>query len=580
MAKRADFNAIAGRFHIDPVLARIIRNRDLTEEEQIELYLNGTRNDFFDPHLLADAKAAVHILQQKIKEKQPIRVIGDYDIDGVNATYILVTSLRAAGAAVDYAIPDRMVHGYGLNQVLIDEAVKAGVDTIVTCDNGISAIPEIAYAKKMGLTVIVTDHHEVVYEETDGVRTYILPPADAVIDPKRTDCPYPNKSCCGAVVAWKVMQVLYEQMGLDMSKLDVLIENAGFATVGDVMDLIGENRVIVKEALKALNHTQNPGMRALINACGLSMGQIKAYHIGFVLGPCMNATGRLDTAGRAMELLLAQEQTVAEELAQSLVQLNEERKSMTLRGVEEAVMQIEQAPWKDDAVYVIYLPECHESLAGIIAGRIREKYNRPVFVLTKAAEGVKGSGRSIDAYSMYDEMCKVKHFFTKFGGHPLAAGLSMAEEDVDAFRQELNEKTTLTAADLVPKVTIDVPMPIDYISFELVGQIGILEPFGKGNAKPVFAEKSLKFIRARRIGKEGTMLKFTVCNDTGIRMEAICFLDADDVLETMCESNGKEEVEKLLSGRDCNVRQSVLYYPEINEYMGRKTLQIIITGIC
>ena len=430
LRKGADFEAISKKFHISPRLASLIRNRDVIGDEAINQYLNGTIAELYDGMQMKGMPQAVEILTEKIRDREKIRVIGDYDCDGINATYILLEGLEKLGAKVDSDIPDRIKDGYGLNQHLIDRAHEDGIDTIITCDNGIAAVQEIAQAKALGMTVIVTDHHE---------PQEVLPPADALINPKQPDCPYPYKSLCGAAVAFKLIQCLYEAYGISAEEWDPLLENVAFATVGDVMDLTGENRILVKEGLKRLNHTRNEGFRALIAANGLTEGPISAYHIGFVLGPCINATGRLDTAKRALKLLIASTPEQAKILAEELKSLNDERKDMTQQGVAEAMELMESTSMKEDKVLVIYLPTCHESLAGIIAGRIREKYNRPVFVLTKAEEGVKGSGRSIEAYNMFQELCKVSGLFTKFGGHPMAAGLSLPEENVERFRKEINE---------------------------------------------------------------------------------------------------------------------------------------------
>ena len=418
-AKRADFQAIAEKFGIDQVTARLIRNRDIVGEPEIRKYLYGTKKDFYDPHLLKDADKLVEILMSKIKEQKKIRIIGDYDIDGVNASFILLRGLRRCHANADVEIPDRMKDGYGINEHLIRYAYEEGVDTILTCDNGIAAVEQTKLAKSLGMTILITDHHEVQEE---------VPPADAVVNPRQADCPYPFKHLCGAAVAYKVICCLYEAYGIPKEETEEFLEFAGFATVGDVMDLIGENRILVKEGLKRLNHTQNVGMASLIRACGLEEKEIKSYHIGFVLGPCINAGGRLDTAKRSLNLLLQKDRAKADVMAAELKALNDERKDMTQTGAEEAIEWIEKEGRSQDKVLVVYLPDCHESLAGIIAGRIRERYNKPVFVLTDSIDGVKGSGRSIEAYSMFEEMSKCKELYTKYGGHPMAAGLSLPKK--------------------------------------------------------------------------------------------------------------------------------------------------------
>lgn len=566
-AKKADFQKLAAEFGIDPVTARLIRNRDIVGEEAMREYLYGDLTWLHDPHLLKDMDKSVRILQEKIREGKKIRVIGDYDIDGVNASYILLTGLLRCGALADVDIPDRIRDGYGLNEHLIELAAEAEVDTIITCDNGIAAVQEIAQAKALGMTVIVTDHHE---------PQEVLPPADALINPKQPDCPYPYKSLCGAAVAFKLIQCLYEAYGISAEEWDPLLENVAFATVGDVMDLTGENRILVKEGLKRLNHTRNEGFRALIAANGLTEGPISAYHIGFVLGPCINATGRLDTAKRALKLLMASTPEQAKILAEELKSLNDERKDMTQQGVAEAMELMESTSMKEDKVLVIYLPTCHESLAGIIAGRIREKYNRPVFVLTKAEEGVKGSGRSIEAYNMFQELCKVSGLFTKFGGHPMAAGLSLPEENVERFRKEINEAAELTEDDLLPKIMIDVPMPLNYIKEKLIRELSVLEPFGKANTKPVFADRNLKILRAQIIGRNRNVLKMLVQNASGCTMEALYFGDIPGFEDYIRENFGPAELELLLQGRPSSVVLSMTYYPSVNEFRGNKTLQIVI----
>ncbi len=574
-AKRADFQAIGEKFHIDQVIARIIRNRDVVGDEAIDEYLNGTLEHLHSPELLDGCREAADLLLKKIEQKKKIRIIGDYDIDGVNATYILYRGLRRLGARVDYEIPDRMKDGYGLNIHLVELARGEGADTILTCDNGITALEQTEYARKLGMTMIITDHHEPLYEEKEGKKIWKLPRADVLIDPKLESCRYPFKKLCGAAVAWKLIQMLYQISGLDPMALEFL-PFAAIATVGDVMDLEGENRIMVKWGLKALEETKNPGLRALIRETRLEGSSLSAYHIGFVIGPCINASGRLDTAKRSLRLLLAEDEAEARELAVELKQLNDERKDLTARGVEQAVMKIEHTPLGKDRVLVVYLPGCHESIAGIIAGRIREKYHKPVFVLTDGADCVKGSGRSIEAYSMFDEMVKCQDLFLKFGGHPMAAGLSLPGDKVEEFRRRINEACTLTEEDFVEKVMIDVPMPIDYITEELIGQLSLLEPFGKGNTKPLFAERDLKIQTCSILGKNKNVVKMTVWNQGGTAMEALYFGDVETFLEDLQKKWGREAVEKLLMGQSTDITLSVTYYPSVNEFRGRRTLQIVI----
>ena len=564
--KKADFNGIAEKYQISPIIARLMRNRDVIGDEAIDFYLNGTVEDLYDGLLMKDMDRAVDILKEKIEEGKKIRVIGDYDIDGVNATYILQQGLAGLGADVDTDIPDRIKDGYGLNQMLIDRALEDDVDTIVTCDNGIAAMSEIAYGKENGMTIVVTDHHEVPYLEENGEKKYLLPPADAVVDPHRADCEYPFKGLCGAAVAYKLVEVLYRVSGKSEQEVEHLqerlMENVAIATIGDVMDLVGENRVFVKKGLELLKTTKNEGLHALMQCTGVDTANLNTYHIGFVIGPCINAGGRLDTAKRALELLNASNRREAVTLAADLKELNDSRKEMTEEGVEEAVRQIESSSWKDDQVLVVYLPECHESIAGIIAGRIKERYYRPTFVLTKGETGVKGSGRSIEAYDMFAEMSRCRELFTKFGGHKLAAGLSLEEENVEVFRKRINELADLTEEDLQMKVSIDMRLPFPYINEELIHELKILEPFGKGNGKPLFAESKLRVIQPRIFGKNRNVLKCRLEDQQGNQMEAVYFGEVEDCLRQM-------EKKQIMS---------FTYYPSINEYMGRRTIQLTIVN--
>lgn len=564
--KKADFNGIAEKYQISPIIARLMRNRDVIGDEAIDFYLNGTVEDLYDGLLMKDMDRAVDILKEKIEEGKKIRVIGDYDIDGVNATYILQQGLAGLGADVDTDIPDRIKDGYGLNQMLIDRALEDDVDTIITCDNGIAAMNEIAYGKENGMTIVVTDHHEVPYLEENGEKKYLLPPADAVVDPHRADCEYPFKGLCGAAVAYKLVEVLYRVSGKSEQEVEHLqerlMENVAIATIGDVMDLVGENRVFVKKGLELLKTTKNEGLHALMQCTGVDTANLNTYHIGFVIGPCINAGGRLDTAKRALELLNASNRREAVTLAADLKELNDSRKEMTEEGVEEAVRQIESSSWKDDQVLVVYLPECHESIAGIIAGRIKERYYRPTFVLTKGEAGVKGSGRSIEAYDMFAEMSRCRELFTKFGGHKLAAGLSLEEENVEVFRKRINELADLTEEDLQMKVSIDMRLPFPYINEELIHELKILEPFGKGNGKPLFAESKLRVIQPRIFGKNRNVLKCRLEDQQGNQMEAVYFGEVEDCLRQM-------EKKQIMS---------FTYYPSINEYMGRRTIQLTIVN--
>ncbi len=598
-AKKADFQGIAKRFGIDPVTARIIRNRDVVGDDEIRQYLYGTRAELGDPAQLQGGLEAASLLKQKIEAGKKIRIIGDYDIDGVNSTYILYRALTRCGAQVDYEIPDRMKDGYGLNISLLKLALEEGIDTVLTCDNGISAIAEIAYAKENGMTVIVTDHHEPLFEEVpeedqadtiqpqtdtarripspDGTRIFRLPPADVLVNPKQPNCRYPYKKLCGAAVAWKVVCLLYRLYGME-EEAEQFLQFVGFATVGDVMELDGENRILVKEGLKQLRITQNYGWRALIQANNLDFDTLNSYHIGFVLGPCINASGRLDTAKRSLRLLLAKDAAEAELLAARLKQLNDERKELTQAAVDLACEQIDGSTEANDRVLVVYLPDCHESIAGIVAGRIRERYGKPTFVVTnaEAEDEAKGSGRSIEAYSMFEEMVKCQDLFRKFGGHPMAAGFSLPRSRIDEMRRRLNENCTMTEEDMAEKIMVDVPMPINYIRESLVEELAVLEPFGNGNEKPLFAERHLKLLSARILGKNANVLKLQVANATGCTMEALYFGIPDNILSYLTDKYGKNEVQKLLWGKVNQIEMDLTYYPSINEYQGRRTLQIVI----
>lgn len=577
LRKGADFAGIGKKFHISPRLACLIRNRDIVGDEQIENYLYGTIADLGDGMLMKDMDRAVEILMEKIREGAPIRIIGDYDIDGVCATYILLEGLKGLGAVADTDIPDRITDGYGLNRHLIDRAFEAGTDTIITCDNGIAAAEEIAYGKGLGMTVIVTDHHEVPFDEEDGEKKYHLPPADAVVDPKRTDCSYPFKGLCGAAVAYKLMEALYEAMGKDSSDIDYLMEEVAFATVGDVMDLTGENRIFVRQGLEMLQSTSNLGLRALMECTGIDRKAVNTYHIGFVLGPCLNASGRLDTAKRALALLEAGAKQEADVLAGDLKALNDSRKEMTEEAVRQAAEQVEHTEAGRQKVLVLYLPNCHESLAGIVAGRIRERYCRPVFVITDSGEMAKGSGRSIEAYHMYEEMNKCRNLFVKFGGHKLAAGLTLKKENIEKFRQDINAVCTLTETDMTEKVSIDMQMPFSCVTEELLEELKLLEPFGKGNTKPVFAEKNVSIVSCRLIGKNRNMLRMRLCDGAGTDMDAVYFGDAVGFLEEVGERYGKTVRDHFFEGGYRRIRLSVTYYPGVNEYMGQKTMQIVVT---
>ena len=573
--KGADFAGIAKRFGISPVTARLIRNREVMGDEAIARYLKGGIGELYDPHLLLDSDRLTDILVQKISEQKKIRVIGDYDIDGVMSAYILYEGITRCGGSVDFQIPDRMKDGYGINDHLIEQADEAGIDTIITCDNGIAAIGEIAHAKSLGMTVLVTDHHEIPYTEERGERHYKRSEADAIVNPKQMECTYPYKNLCGAAVAWKVIQILYEKCDIAVEESYDFLENVAFATVGDVMDLTDENRILVREGLKRIHTTMNPGMRALILQNKLEPEQISSYHFGFVLGPCINASGRLETAKIALNLFLQEDVKKASEIAAELVDLNAQRKDMTAEGVELAMQQVEEGN-TGEKVLVVYLPDVHESLAGIIAGRIREACHKPTFVLTKSEDGVKGSGRSIEAYSMYEELCKCQELFTKFGGHPMAAGLSLPEANVEIFREKINACCGLTEEDFIPKIKIDIPMPVDYPDIPLVNELLLLEPFGKANVKPQFADKNLGIDRAVVVGKNQNVLKLTLKTERGKSISAVYFGDVEEFREYYGRKYGENEVQQAFLGRTNGIRMSVVYYPEINRYQGNESIQIVI----
>ncbi|MBR5798702.1 MAG: single-stranded-DNA-specific exonuclease RecJ [Lachnospiraceae bacterium] len=596
-AKKADFNKIAEEYGITPVLARIMRNRDIIEEEEIRQFLRGTLEDLHDPYLLKDMEKAVLILEEKIKEQQPIRIIGDYDVDGICATFILRRGLSLLGAKADRVIPHRMKDGYGLNDSLISDALKDGIDTIVTCDNGIAAKDQILMAKENGMTVIVTDHHEVPFEELDGIRKQLLVEADAVVDPKREDCSYPFKQICGAVVAYKLIEALFthrkksaadtaEQSRVMKQKealMKELLPFAALATVCDVMELKEENRIIVKYGLKQMRETENPGLKALLLVNGIEDKEISPYHAGFILGPCLNATGRLDTATRALSLFESEQKTDAVTIATDLKNLNDSRKKMTEDGVAEAIKIVESTSLKEDKVLVVYLPDCHESLAGIIAGKVKEKFGRPAFVLTRGEEGVKGSGRSIEAYDMFEEMTACKELFTKFGGHKMAAGLSLSgEEQVEQLRRRMNETCKLTEEDFEEVVHIDVPMPLSYAGKAFIRELDLLEPFGSGNPKPLFAQKNVSLISGKIMGKNRNVGKYVIADENGIFYDMIYFGDLEKWNGFLEQKAGREAVNTLYGGklqRD-DLTFNLAYYPDINVFAGRESVQIIMQHYC
>ncbi len=576
--KGADFAAISEKFGISPRLACLIRNRNVIGDEAIDRYLNGSLSDLHDGMLLKGMEGAVEILMEKIREGKKIRIIGDYDIDGVNATYILLQGLEFLGGVVDYDIPHRIEDGYGLNRNLINHAFEDGVDTIVTCDNGIAAAEEIYFGKELGMTVIVTDHHEVPYVLDGDEKDYILPPADAVIDPKQPECPYPFKGLCGAAVAYKLIEALCDAMGADTYELDYLMEHVAIATIGDVMELVDENRIFVKEGLQMLTRTHNKGLQSLIDATGIDRGYISPYHVGFVLGPCLNASGRLESAKMSLALLRARTKGEADNLAGELKAINDSRKNLTLEAVEQAKEMIEASSLKDDRVLVIYLPDCHESLAGIVAGKVREAYYKPTFVITNGEEGLKGSGRSIEDYHMYEELNKCQHLLTKFGGHKLAAGLSLEKENLVELRKTLNRNCTLTEPQLQEKVTLDMEMPFSCVTMDLIQELDKLEPFGNGNRKPVFVLRKVTIVRGAIMGRNRNVMRLSLKDGFGTVLEGLMFKNGmDSLFACVRDKYGEAAMRSLMEGRECNLLMDITYYPEINEYGGRKSIQLKVT---
>ena len=560
--KKADFNRIGERFSISPILSRLIRNRDRVSEQEIDLYLNGTLADLGDGMLMKGMDITVEILKEKIQNQVLIRVIGDYDIDGVSATFVLEEGIRALGGKVDTDIPDRMTDGYGLNIQLIDRALDDGVDTILTCDNGIAAIEEIAYGKSKGLTIIVTDHHQVPYENKGTKRKYLLPPADGIVNPHQEGCTYPFKNLCGAAVAYKVVETLFEVMGQEIGEIEYLIENVALATIGDVMDLQGENRIFVKQGLEMLKETKNLGLQALMEVNHINPKELTAYHLGFVIGPCINASGRLETAKKALDLLNAKKPREAMELAIELKALNDQRKELTQQGVDKAIAMIESSSLMRDKVLVIYLEDCHQSVAGIIAGRIRERYYRPTIILTPGNEEgeVKGSGRSIEGYDLFEELSKCSDLLVKFGGHTMAAGVTLRKESIKFLKKELNEHCPLTEEELMEKVSIDMTLPFQYAKIELVDEMKKLEPFGKGNKTPLFAAKDVEVLSPKIVGVNENVLSFQLKDTNGVTLRGVYFGEV------------KEAYEYLLSKGSADLT----FTPKSNEWNGERTVDLVV----
>lgn len=577
--KKVDLKAMSEKYKISQLLCKLMVNRDIIDENIINSYINPVYKYLHSPKTMKDVVIAVDIIKRKIQENKKIRIIGDYDVDGIISVFILYTALKKCGANVDYEIPDRIKDGYGINENIVKAAYDEGVDTIITCDNGISAIDQIQYAKDLGLTVIVTDHHDVPFIEEDGVRTFLSSQADAIINPKQIECEYKFKSICGAGVAFKLMEALYEEIGMDKEECYKLIEFVAIATVCDVVDLIDENRIFVKNGLEMLNNSKNIGINALKKACGLEDKEITAYHLGFVIGPCLNASGRLDSAKKGLELLLMEDDEEAKNLAQEIVDLNDARKNMTKEGVDRAINIIDSTDINNDKILVVYIPDIHESLAGIVAGRVKEKYNKPTIILTKSEEGVKGSARSIEEYNMFEGLLACKELLDKFGGHPMAAGLSLQEDKVDELRIALNNKCELTDEDLTRKIMIDSSLPLEYLNLHLIEELNVLEPFGKGNSKPVFGVRDAKITKAILLGKDKNVLKLKLLTNNNITIDAMIFNDLENFESKIIEKYGNEELDNLYNKSNNNIPMDFTFYPSINEWNGNKSIQIVVNGI-
>lgn len=577
--RKVDLKAMSEKYKISQLLCKLMVNRDIIDENIINSYINPVYKYLHSPKTMKDVVIAVDIIKRKIQENKKIRIIGDYDVDGIISVFILYTALKKCGANVDYEIPDRIKDGYGINENIVKVAYDEGVDTIITCDNGISAIDQIQYAKDLGLTVIVTDHHDVPFIEEDGVRTFLSSQADAIINPKQIECEYKFKSICGAGVAFKLMEALYEEIGMDKEECYKLIEFIAIATVCDVVDLIDENRIFVKNGLEMLNNSKNIGINALKKACGLEDKEITAYHLGFVIGPCLNASGRLDSAKKGLELLLMEDDEEAKNLAQEIVDLNDARKNMTKEGVDRAINIIDSTDINNDNILVVYIPDIHESLAGIVAGRVKEKYNKPTIILTKSEEGVKGSARSIEEYNMFEGLLACKELLDKFGGHPMAAGLSLQEDKVDELRIALNNKCELTDEDLTRKIMIDSSLPLEYLNLHLIEELNVLEPFGKGNAKPVFGVRDAKITRAMLLGKDKNVLKLKLLTNNDITIDAMIFNDLENFESKIIEKYGNEGLDNLYNKSNNNISMDFTFYPSINEWNGNKSIQIVVNGI-
>ena len=604
--KKLDFDEYAKEFGITPVVTRIIRNRNIVTKEEYKEYLECDLNKVESPFALKGMREGIKTIADSINRKEKIRIIGDYDIDGICSGYILTKGLKKFGADADFDVPDRITDGYGLNERLIEKAKDDNVNLIITCDNGIAAASQIKYAYELGMKVIVTDHHEVPFNvRYDGTKEYILPEAEAVIDHKQPDCMYKFKELCGAGVAYKLLKGFYQAVIKDNSvrintiKDYSVFENedeffkeflvfAAIATVGDIVDLVGENRTIVKNGLRYIKSINNPGLSALIRANELDNRPIVSYHISFIIGPCINAGGRLDTAKKAFNLFMCDDVDEAEIQAGELKALNDERKDLTLKYTEEAVKIVEESDsFKKDKVLVLYLQGCHESIAGIIAGKLKETFYKPTFVFTDSEEGLKGSGRSVEDYNMYEEMVLAEATYgkengtneplmKKYGGHKMAAGLSIEKDRLNDFRRILNNSNGITDEMLVKKVWIDVAMPFECITERIIDELNILEPFGKANERPVFAEKCPEILSIKINGKNRNVVAIKMKNRSGFSMDGTIFMDGDRFINELQEKFGKSEVEAALNGRKNNIKMNVIYYPEINEFRGYRNIRVVI----
>lgn len=564
--KKGNIKDISEKFKVNGVVSKLLINRDLIDDSSIEMFLNPDLDRLHSPVLLKDIIHASNLVNEDVKNNRKIRIVGDYDVDGIMSIYILYKGLKKIGADVDYTVPNRIIDGYGINKRMVDEAKADDINTIITCDNGISANEVIKYAKDIGIKIIVTDHHNVPEE---------LPKADAIINPKQEDCKYPFKDICGATVAYKFVEFIYMTNGFEDEEIFELLEYAAIATICDVMDLVDENRIIVKKGLEALNTTQDIGLRALIDSCGLKDKNLSVYHIGFIIGPCLNATGRLDTALSALDLLLSDDNSKAKIIADSLVELNTKRKSMTQDGVKK-VLDLVKSNYLNDKILVVYEPSTHESIAGIVAGRIKEYYNKPTIVLTDGEDMVKGSARSIDGYNIYEEVLKEKALLESFGGHTMAAGMSLRKENVDKLRVNLNSSCSLTDEDLIPRIYVDMQLPLEHINFKLLEEMKCLEPYGKGNSKPLFGEKNLKIVRARILGKNKNVIKMDLVSSSNVKFDGILFSDGQIFLDELSKKYSNNTVEDVLKGLDNDIMIDILYFPDINEFNGRTNIQLVI----